>query len=246
MKHTLVLLAALLLARSAAGADEINQHDILPIVLRHCTACHGPRQKEGGLDLRTRAAMLRGGKSGPAIVPGKPDESRLIVKIRAGEMPPPKRLVEASVKPVAAADLDKLARWIAAGAPEGQVEPDGAADKLVSDLDREFWSFRAPRCKPVPKTAGTSPAARHPVDAFILEKLNTKGLTLSPEADRLALLRRASFDLTGSPPEPGEVIAFLNDRSPEAYERLIDRLLASPHYGERWGRLWLDLAGYAD
>src|SRR5262245_13027946 len=193
MKHTLVLLAALLLARSAAGADEINQHDILPIVLRHCTACHGPRQKEGGLDLRTRAAMLRGGKSGPAIVPGKPDESRLIVKIRAGEMPPPKRLVEASVKPVDAADLDKLARWIAAGAPESRVELDPGPDKIVSDRDREFWSFRPPTRLPVPKTAGASPAARNPVDAFVVEKLRAKGLALSPEADRLTLLRRVSF-----------------------------------------------------
>src|SRR5438067_2322411 len=107
MKKPSVTFVALLLVAPTLRAEDTNQHDILPIVLRHCTACHGPRRQEAGLDLRTGAAMLRGGKSGPAIVPGKPDASRLIQRIRAGEMPPPKRLVEASVKPVDAADLDK-------------------------------------------------------------------------------------------------------------------------------------------
>jgi hypothetical protein len=236
-----------MLAR-AARAEELNQHDVLPIVLRHCTACHGPRRQEAGLDLRSRAAMVRGGKSGPAIVPGKPEESRLIQKIRAGAMPPPTRLVEASVKPVDPADVETLTKWIAAGAPEVDVKPDVATtvpDPLVSDRDREFWSFRTPRRPTVP-TTGTSPVARNAIDAFILQTLRTKGLTLSPQADRLALLRRASFDLTGLPPEPADSVAFLNDKRPDAYERMIDRLLASPRYGERWGRYWLDLAGYAD
>jgi hypothetical protein len=192
--------------------------------------------------------MLRGGKSGPAIVPGKPDDSRLVKRIRAGEMPPHGRLVEASVKPPEPAEIDVLARWIAAGAPEIAVAPDVATtapDPLVSDRDRDFWAFRPPR--PV-----TAPAVRHaerlrnPIDAFIEQRLERQGLTLAPEADRATLLRRAYFDLTGLPPEPAEVRAFLADGAPDAYERLIDRLLDSPRYGERWARFWLDLAGYAD
>jgi hypothetical protein len=246
-EQTLSLLAATLFV-ATLHAEEVGPVDVRPIILRHCTACHGPRRQEGGLDLRTRASMLHGGKSGPAIVPGKPDDSRLIQKLRAGAMPPPTRLVEASVKPVDAIDVEKIAKWIAAGAPEIDIKPDIATtspDPMVSDREREFWSFRPPKRPQVP-TAGASPAARHPIDAFIVEKLRAKGLTLSPKADRLTLLRRASFDLTGLPPEPADVSGFLNDPRPDAYERMIDRLLASPHYGERWGRYWLDLAGYAD
>jgi mono/diheme cytochrome c family protein len=230
------------------GSATLTQHEVLPILLRRCTVCHGPRRQEGGLDLRTRAAMLRGGKSGPAIVLGKPEESLLIKKIRAGQMPPRDRLVEASVKPAETTETDVLARWIAAGAPEVVVAPDIATttpDPLVTDKDRDFWSFRPP--PPV-----TIPAVRHadrvrnPIDAFVLQKLEPQGLSLAPEADRATLLRRASFDLTGLPPDPAEIAAFLADRLPDAYERMIDRLLASPRYGERWGRFWLDLAGYAD
>jgi hypothetical protein len=242
---------------AAQGSETLTQHDVLPILLRRCTACHGPRRKEGGLDLRTRAAMLRGGKSGPAIVPGKPDESPLIKKIRAGQMPPRDRLVEASVKPVEPAETDVLARWIAAGAPEVAVAPDVATtapDPLVTDKDRDFWSFRPPpRRVPVPEISNLKSQIsnskfeiRNPIDAFVLQKLEPRGLGLAPEADRATLLRRATFDLTGLPPDPAEVAAFLADRRPDAYERLIDRLLASPRYGERWGRFWLDLAGYAD
>jgi mono/diheme cytochrome c family protein len=226
----------------------LTQHDVLPILLRRCTTCHGPHRREGDLDLRTRAAMIRGGKSGPAIVPGKPDQSRLIERVRAGQMPPKDRLVEASVKPIEPAEIDVLARWIAAGAPEVEVAPDVATtrpDPLVTDKDREFWAFRPPRPAPVPP-ARDAARVRNPIDTFLLPKLEAKGLTFSPEADRATLMRRASFDLTGLPPDPADVRAFLADPAPDAYERLIDRLLASPHYGERWGRYWLDLAGYAD
>jgi mono/diheme cytochrome c family protein len=226
----------------------VSQHDAFPILLRHCTACHGSRQAQGGLDLRTKAGMLRGGKSGPAVIPGRPEASPLLQKIRQGQMPPPDRLVEASVKPVEKAEADVLAAWIAGGAAEVATEPDAPGttpDPLVSDSDRNFWSFRPP-------AAVTIPAVRHPervrnpIDAFVLEKLGAKGLTLAPEAGRAALLRRASVDLTGLSPEPAEVQAFLRDDAPDAYERAVDRLLASPRYGERWGRFWLDLAGYAD
>jgi hypothetical protein len=224
-----------------------TQHDVLPILLRRCTACHGLRRQEGGLSLRTKAAMLRGGKSGPAIVPGQPEESLVIKKIRAGQMPPRDRLVEASVKPIEPAETAVLARWIALGAPEVAVKPDVASasgDALVTDKDRDFWAFQPPRAVKIP--TGDAEQARNPIDAFVLRKLRQKGLSLSPEADRSTLMRRAYLDLTGLPPEPAEVRAFLADSAADAYEKLIDRLLASPRYGERWGRYWLDLAGYAD
>lgn len=234
---------------SASAAEAVpTQHDVIPIVLRHCTVCHGARRQEAGLDLRTPASMKRGGKSGPALVPGKPDESRLIKKIRLGEMPPPTQLVEASVKPVDPGQLEILTKWIAIGAPEVAIEPDVATrqpDTLVTDKDRDFWAFQAPRPVTVP-LAREPERVRNAVDAFVTQKLREKGLTLSPEADRLVLIRRASFDLTGLPPEPTQVQAFLTDQSSDAYEKLIDRLLASPRYGEHVGRFWLDLAGYSD
>lgn len=225
-----------------------TQQDVIPILLRRCTVCHGPRRQEAGLDLRTKAAMLRGGKSGPAIALGNPAESLLIRRIQAGEMPPHDRLVEVSIKPIEAAETGVLADWIAAGAPEVDVPPDvasGAPDPLVTDADRAFWAFRPPQPVEIPKPADGA-RIRNAVDAFVLEKLQAVGLSLAPEADRLALLRRASFDLTGLPPEPAEALSFLVDDRADAYEQLIDRLLASERYGERWGRYWLDLAGYAD
>jgi hypothetical protein len=233
-----------------AGSAEtaLTQHDVIPIMLRHCTACHGRHKQEANLDLRTPAAMLRGGKSGPAIVPGKPAESRVVQRITAGQMPPPTRLVEACVKPVEKTELDTLTKWIASGAPVVDVKPDVATttpDTLVTDKDRDFWAFRPAQPVKVPTVRDTS-RVRSPIDAFILAKLEAKGLTFAPDADRLTLMRRAYYDLTGLPPSPEEVKAFLADNSPDAYEKLIDRLLASPRYGERWGRYWLDLAGYAD
>jgi cytochrome c553 len=224
----------------------VTQREVLPIVLRRCTACHGPRRQEGGLDLRTRAAMLRGGKSGPAIVPGKPEASLAIKKIRAGDMPPRQRLVEASVKPIESAETDLLAGWIAAGAPELSTDPDTSASSTTgSDKGRDFWAFRPPRSALIPAVRHEG-QIRNPIDAFILKRLEEHSLSLAPEAERATLLRRVYLDLTGLPPEPEEVQAFLADPDPAAYERLIDRLLSSPHYGERWGRYWLDLAGYAD
>jgi hypothetical protein len=160
---------------AAAGADSsrppLTQHDALPILLRRCTVCHGPRVQEAGLDLRSRAAMLRGGKSGPAIVPGKPDESRLIRKIHAGEMPPRRRLIEVSIKPVEPAETEVLARWIALGAPEVPSEPDVAGtgpDPLVADKDRAFWAFQPPRAAS-PPAVKQSERVRNAIDAFVLQ-----------------------------------------------------------------------------
>ena len=236
-------------SKTEENADAgLNQHDVIPILLRRCTVCHGARQKEGGLDLRTKAAMLRGGLTGPAIVPGKPDESPLIKRIGAQEMPPLSRLIEVSIKPIEPAETEVIVRWISQGAPEVDIEPDVATtepDPLVSDKDRDFWSFKPPQ--PItPPVVASSGRVRNAIDLFIIAKLQTHGLTLSNEADRPTLLRRVTFDLTGLPPEPAELAAFLADTRPDAYEKIVDRLLASPRYGERWGRHWLDLAGYAD
>jgi hypothetical protein len=240
-------------ARSHSGlapktGPAVTQHDVVPILLRRCAACHGGHRQEAGLDLRSKIAMLHGGKGGPAIVPGNADASLLMKKIRAGQMPPRRQLVEASVKLIEPAEIDLLARWITAGAPEVVQEPDVAGripDSLVRDKDRDFWAFRPPQPVNVPQVR-ESQRLRNPIDAFILQKLEQKGLSLSTEADPLVLMRRAYFDLIGLPPQPADVEVFLIDRAPDAYERMIDRLLASPRYGERWGRHWLDLAGYAD
>jgi hypothetical protein len=172
----------------------------------------------------------------------------LIKKVRAGQMPPRKLLVEASVKLIEPTEIDLLARWITAGAPEVTQQPDIAGrtpDNLVSDKDRDFWAFRPPQPIQVPEVHAPG-RVRNPIDAFVLQKLEQKGLLFAKEAEPAVLMRRAYFDLTGLPPEPAEVQAFLADSAPDAYEKMIERLLASPHYGERWGRHWLDLAGYAD
>jgi hypothetical protein len=225
----------------------LNQHDIIPILLRHCTICHNHHRREGDLDLTTRAAMLRGGKSGPALVPGEPENSLMLQRILAREMPP-QGVFDAGVTRPPEPDVEKLKQWIAHGASEQDVRPDVAGtepDPLVSDQDRQFWAFQTPRRVDAP-IVQRQDRVRNPIDAFILSKLEAKGLTLSPEADRLMLIRRAYFDLTGLPPAPEPARAFAVDPDPQAYEKLIDGLLASPRYGERWGRYWLDLAGYAD
>jgi hypothetical protein len=240
-------------ARAASGAKlmesaALTQHDVLPILLLRCTVCHGLRRQDGGLDLHTRAGMLKGGNSGPALIPGNATASLMLRKIGSGEMPPKKGLLDAGVKPVTPAEMEKIANWINSGAPEGSAKPDVATtepDPLVSDKDRQFWAFQPPRASKPPQVSHAG-LVRNPIDAFLLQKLEGKGMALSPEADRLTLIRRASFDLTGLPPEPSAVQAFLADPDPLAYEKLIDHLLASPRYGERWARLWLDLAGYAD
>ena len=237
----------------AAGASVLDapltEHEILPIFQIRCVACHGKRKQEGGLDLRTVAGRLKGGKSGPAITPGDPDGSLLVKKILSGAMPPPELQLEYSVRPMTEGELDKVKRWIAEGAVPGpareKLAVDGADDPLVSDDERQFWSFLPPVRPATPKVKAEAPI-KSPVDAFLLAKLEEKGLKYSPQAERVALLRRAYLDLIGMPPTPAEVDAYLKDTRPDAYERLVDRLLDSPHYGERWARHWLDLAGHSD
>lgn len=222
----------------------VTQHDIIPLLHLRCVACHGRRRQEGGLDLRTKASILKGGQSGPAVIPGDSESSLLIQRIKSAEMPPRRKLVSASVKPMESSELERLSQWIKLGLPEID-EPTDVSDPLVSEEDRKFWSFQPPA--PVqPPPVKHQHRVSNPIDAFILRKLEQQGLTLSPEASKQTLIRRLSIDLTGLPPTPDEIAEFLNDSSPRAYENLVDRLLASSRYGERWARHWLDVVGYAD
>lgn len=183
--------------------------------------------------------MLRGGDSGPALIKSDADASLLIERIVKGEMPPEK-------EPKLSADkADALRDWIRAGAPAAHPEVVPAAIALVSNEDRQFWAFR-PLSRPDPPFVADRSRIRTMVDPFVLEKLQPHRLSIAPDADTVTLLRRAWFDLLGLPPTIEEVDAFLADSRPDAYERLLDKLLASPHFGERWGRHWLDVAGYTD
>jgi mono/diheme cytochrome c family protein len=233
-------IAFLSLAGAAANAAEPPAFNarIKPLFQAYCTECHGEADKpKGGLDLRLRRLVVKGGKSGPAVVPGKPDESLLIDKVSAGGMPPRK-------KKLTAAEIDVLRQWVAGGAKVEADEPATlAAGFQITDADRQYWAFRPIRRPPVP--AGGD-RVRTPIDAFLAAKLRDMGLTFSPDADRATLIRRVTFDLIGLPPTPEEVDAFIAEPDPRAYERLVDRLLARPEYGERWARHWLDVAGYAD
>jgi hypothetical protein len=203
---------------------------VLPILRENCLSCHGAA-RVFGLDMRTASDLRKGGAHGTEIVPGAPNKSRLFRYVSGQEkiqMPPGHRL--------APQDIAVLREWIAAGASwSGGVT---ASDALP-------WAFRKPVRSPLPRVK-TRGWVRNPIDAFVLARLEATGLKPAPPADKLTLLRRVTFDLTGLPPTPNEADAFLSDRSPDAYEKVVDRLLASPRYGERWARHWLDLARYAE
>jgi mono/diheme cytochrome c family protein len=233
-------------ALAAKAPVAVTESDVLPIFQMRCVVCHGKRKQEGGLDLRFQAARLKGGKSGPALVPGKPEESLILQKIVSGQMPPPKLLIEAFVRPPSSAEVEKLRKWIAGGALPAPKDAAGdTVDPRVSDQDRMFWSFQAPKRLPAPNVRHQD-LVRNSVDAFLLQKLEAANLSFSPEASRLTLMRRAYLDLIGLPPSPAEIEQYLTDNRPNAYELMIDRLLASPQYGERWAKFWLDAAGYSD
>lgn len=233
----------------AGQAGHVSPREILVTTIYvKCLLCHGRRRQEGGLDLRTRETALKGGVSGPAIVPGSPDQSLLIRRIVAEEMPPEEHQARLSYRPVTSDELDSMRRWISQGAhwdDETPVAVDPATDPKVSDTDREFWAFQSPTRPAVPSVHDRS-RVRQPIDRFLLAKLEQNDLAFAPDAERLALMRRAYFDVTGLPPSPEEVEAYLADSRPDAYERLVDQLLESDRYGEHWGRRWLDAAGYAD
>ena len=230
--------------KEAVTKQGVTQHDVLPILHRRCTVCHGAHFREDGVDLRTRAAML----SSRAMIVGDPDASRLVQRVRENLCPPKEDIGEAGIEPMTPAELSVVSAWIAGGSPvvvgRDAIAADGV-DPLVSEEDRKFWSFVPPTKPRVPEVEGTD-RVRNAIDAFLLSRLEAEGLSFSEEADRLTLLRRLSFDLTGLPPEPEQIERFLEDESPQAYENLVERLLDSPAYGERWARFWLDLAGYSD
>jgi cytochrome c553 len=205
--------------------------DVQPILAKHCVSCHGPDKQRGGLRLDRSTDALKGGDSGTAIVPGKSADSLLLKKILledASERMPPNR------DPLSANDVRILRAWIDAGA----VWPAETATAT------RHWAFQPVVRPPVPATIDTR--VRNTVDHFILAKLSDKGLSLNPEADRRTLIRRLKFDLLGLPPTPEEVDAFAKDNSPDAYEQLVEKFLASPHYGERWARHWLDAVRFAE
>jgi hypothetical protein len=235
------LTLAVLVASATASRGRTTpqfEKDVLPVLTARCLKCHGAGKPKAGLDLRTRAGMLQGGETGPALVPGSAARSLVFQMVRKGEMPP--RGSKLTGKQVAL-----LKAWIDGGAPAARSDPAEGVSTKITPRDRKFWAFQKPVRPAVPAVRHAA-RVRTPIDAFILAKLEAKGLALSPDADRTALVRRLSFDLIGLPPAPEEVDAFLADSRPDAYERLVDRLLASPHYGERWGRHWLDAAGYSD
>jgi len=227
-------------AQAPAAEAELNfERDIRPILRAHCLDCHGAiEEMEGNLDLRLVRLMQAGGDSGPAIVPGEPEDSLLLQRVREGDMPPG----EAKVPD---AEVQMLARWIAQGAPTARPEPAEIGPGLpILPEDRQWWSFQ-PIQRPTIAAPTVDASVRTPIDALLIEAM-PPGLSFSPEADRRTLLLRLYFDLIGLPPTEDELQRFLQDDSPAAYEQLVDRLLQSPHYGERWGRHWLDVAGYAD
>jgi cytochrome c553 len=217
----------------------LTQHDVLPIVLLRCATCHGRQRQLGGVDLRTIEGMHLGGASGPALVAGDPDASLMLQRVESGACPPADQLLKFFVKRPPRSEVQLLRDWIAAGAPVAEIAPDVATtepDPLVTDDDRQHWAFQPPR-----KTPGFDS-----IDQFIAAKLGEHGLAFSPEADRDVLIRRAHLDLLGLPPSREDWRRWHVSFDPDWYARMIDELLASPHYGERWGRYWLDVAGYAD
>ncbi|NQV24292.1 MAG: DUF1553 domain-containing protein [Rhodopirellula sp.] len=239
--------AAVLASDAAAAGSRVTfERDVVPVLKAHCLKCHGGGKREAELDVRRRFLLLRGGDSGPAIVTGKPKQSLLIEMIEEGLMPPegePRLRDE---------ELAVLRKWIATGAAiAGKEEPPleevGAAQREATFINesRQHWAFQPVR-KIIPPNVSNAEWLETPVDAFILAKLEQRNGQPASPAPREELMRRVHFDLHGLPPQPEEVAAFVNDEAPDSYEKLVDRLLASPHYGERWAQHWLDVVRFAE
>lgn len=230
-------------AEPSASEAAFFENEVRPLLVEKCWKCHGDSKPKGGLKLTARSHVLGGGDSGPAAVVGKPEDSLLVQAVRyqdALRMPPKGKLSDRQI--------EVLTRWTKLGLPwpgTSSTSPLEAGPFTISEKQRQFWSFQPLKAVPVP--AVRNPAwPQSAVDRFILAALEAKGLTPSKPADKRTLLRRATFDLIGLPPTPSEIEAFLADDSPQAFDRVVTRLLASPHYGERWGRHWLDVVRYAD
>ncbi len=227
-------------------AIEFFEKKVRPVLAEQCFGCHSEQKPQGGLNLRTRAALLQGGALGPALVPGDPEKSLLIRAVRYHDhlkMPPKGKLPETQIR-----DLEA---WVKMGAvwPSERMKDEGGRKNSAGPVHPQkaevHWSFRPVGMPGVPPVKNRW-WVKNPVDAFVLAELEKKGLKPNSYADRPTLIRRVTFDLTGLPPTPEEIAAFVNDRSPDAWEKVVDRLLASPQYGERWGRHWLDVVRYAD
>ena len=221
-------------AALAPGADNDLSVRAYTVLQKNCFACHGAA-KTSGLDLRTSAAAMAGGAHGPAIIPSKPDESRLYRMVSLTvqpSMPPSGKLSDS--------DLATLREWISAGASFQGFEESTTAlvERPITAEDRNYWAFQRPKRVEISQA--------NAIDAFLHAAMRAKGLKPSPRADRRTLVRRAYLDVTGLPPTSEEVEAFVKDASADAWPKLVDKLLASPHYGERWARHWLDLVRYAD
>jgi hypothetical protein len=236
------ILATLPNLGSAAEAVDFDRR-VAPILIMRCLECHGETSPAGGLVLTNSEALTRGGDSGPVVEAGKPEESLLFERVAGGDMPPKK---QGHSQKLADLEIEALQAWIAGGAvwPEGRTLDRDERTTAVR-AGRDWWSLESLRRPDLPATRRTD-WAKNPIDAFILARLEAEALTPAPQADRRVLIRRAYFDLTGLPPTAQEVDAFVADEAPDAYERLVTRLLGLPQYGERWGRYWLDLARYAE
>jgi hypothetical protein len=226
--------------KPTADGVEFFEKKVRPVLVKHCYSCHGAEAKKikGELRLDTREGVLRGGATGPAVVLGEPAKSLIVRVVKHDDgvepMPPKEKL-----PPEVIADLEA---WVKMGAPDPR-DGDTGTKRIDLEKAKEFWSFRAVTRPQIPKTKSQ---ITNPIDVFILAKLEAKGLKPAPLADKRTLLRRATYDLTGLPPTPEEIAAFLKDDSPEAFAKVVDRLLASSAYGERWGRHWMDVIRYAD
>ena len=225
-----------------AGQFELFEKKVRPLLVERCQKCHGPEKQEAGLRLDRREPALAGGDSGPIVAPGDPEKSRLIEVVRYDgdtQMPPSGKLPDD--------ELAALVAWVKQGAPwpaDGGGQPT-AAPGDEGTAGQRHWAFQPLRRPSLPAVSRPEWCAT-PIDRLVLHELDARGLTPAPPADRRTLLRRASYDLIGLPPTAADVEAFEHDESPDAWPRAIDRLLASPHYGERWARHWLDVARYAD
>ncbi len=239
------------------SGEALFREKVLPLLNTKCISCHGPEKQEGGLRLDTREAALKGGENGPSLIEGKPEESLLVQAVKFDnadlQMPPKDRLSDPQIA--------AIVEWVKQGAvwPDPMPETATASDAHVGDAFTDannpirkiwngerldLWSLKPPVAVAVPTQNGVVPS--HPIDGFITQRLVEAGTTQSPEADRRTLIRRVTFDLTGLPPTPEEVDAFVTDSDPQTYDKLVGRLLSSPHYGERQARLWLDVVRYAD
>src|SRR5690242_20404667 len=258
LSGALTLIAIAAVFSPGLQAQQVSEADV-QAALKRCGQCHGPTLQMSKLDLSTREGMLKGGEKGPAIVPGDAEASplyRRISGLQAPAMPMP------PVPALSAQEIELVKNWINQGAKMTAVAappvaaaapapgaspayPGGYTPREITDADRSWWAFKKP-VRNTPPAVRDAKWSHNPIDAFVANMREQKGLEAAPQADRRTLIRRAYLDLIGLLPPPEEVEAFVKDPAPDAYSKLVDKLLASPNYGERWGRNWLDVVRYAD